>query len=414
MIRVPRGVKALYYEKSRVGKRIKRSKKKHLWKVSIDDHEHSVELYVSKLSNKRKVLVDGDIRTSTKATSGTQFTFPFRLSNHQFVVTQQEHTWDLMIDSVPFQMIYANQRPSAGFNAEGEWAAKPEAGDWGGRGETGDWGGRASRGWEEQPQKPESPKGEWGRSEEPWEAKKEEKWGYGLVTKQEESWTTKKKDDRWGRDETWTSKKEEPWGGRRTEERQESPREEVWTYEKKREERWEEPAEAEWGGRAREDDRRFQTSPRYSEPKPRQSPQERPRRYVDDYEAEARRPRPPAPERPYESLRPEKPKAPPADTKPVDFFAPPSESGIPSDLFSQRPTKEAAPQLQFPTMPAPQSTPPAPEFPSAQPSWQTGAPPQVPQPQWGQPMMNPMAAMMMNQYYTAMAGMKPGANPRPY
>ena len=426
MIRVPKGVKALYYEKSRVGKRIKRSKKKHLWKLSIDDHEHSVELYVSKLTNKRKVLVDGDIRISTKATSGTLFVFPFRLGSHQFAVSQQETAWDLLIDNVPFQLIYANQKP-AGFDA-GEWGGRGETGDLGKRGETGEWGGRGEREWDTQPQR-DNPRESWSRPEkEEWgTTRKEEQWGYGLVTKQEESWSTKKKDDSWGKEQTWTSKKEEPWGGHRDEGRQDSPREDP---RRQAEERWSPRGEPDWrrDARPRDDEGRFQqSSPRYSEPKPRQSPaQDRSRPYGDDYEAEVRRPaRPQDRSRPYadeyevesrkparpqeRSFEPAKPEPKPAASKapsqPVDFFtAPSSGSSLPDDLFTYKPTKETAPQLQFPT--AAPSAPPQPDFPS-QPAWQPAAP------QWGQP-VNPMAAMMMNQYYTAMmSNMKPGPQ-RPF
>ena len=409
MIRVPKGVKALYYEKSRVGKRIKRSKKKHLWKLSLDDHEHSVELYVSKLSNRRKVLVDGDIRVSTKATSGILFAFPFRLGNHQFVVSQLETAWDLLVDNVPFQLIYANQKPS-GLGA-GEWGGRGETEDWGRRGETGDWGGRGERNREAVQDRRE----DWGGQDEQFAPKKEEQWGYGLVTKQEESWATKKKDEGWGRDQTWTSKKEEPWSGPRDEGWQESPREARGWQESPRarpqeEERWGPPGESDWrrDSKPREDERRFQqSSPRYSEPKPRQSPaQDRSRPYADDYEAEVRKPARPQ-ERSFEPARPESKPAPPkAPSQPVDFFSVPSRSSIPDDLFS-KPTRDAAPQLQFPT--AAPSVPQAPptDFPAAtQPAWQTAAP------QWGQP--NPMAAMMMNQYYTAMmSGMKPGPQ-RPF
>lgn len=73
---MPKGVKVLSYQKSGVGKRMKRSKKRHSWKVEIEGDEIQVDLFVSKLSGKRKIVVNGDIRHQSKKTSGL-LQYPF-------------------------------------------------------------------------------------------------------------------------------------------------------------------------------------------------------------------------------------------------------------------------------------------------------------------------------------------------
>jgi len=70
------GVKALYYNCLDIGKHVKkyvtyyhietltlylRSKKRYIWKFSIDGREHTIDLVISYLSGKKKITQDGKL-----------------------------------------------------------------------------------------------------------------------------------------------------------------------------------------------------------------------------------------------------------------------------------------------------------------------------------------------------------------
>ena len=97
-----RGVKALFYEVANVGKRIKKSKKRYTWQFELDSRNQKLDLYVSSLSGKRKVMLNGEIRYNGKKTGGVMFNHTFNLGNHLLSVIQFEGGYDLRIDNKSF------------------------------------------------------------------------------------------------------------------------------------------------------------------------------------------------------------------------------------------------------------------------------------------------------------------------
>ena len=43
-----------------------RSKKQFIWRFNLESKDHTVELFVSKMSSKKKVVVDGQIKAELK------------------------------------------------------------------------------------------------------------------------------------------------------------------------------------------------------------------------------------------------------------------------------------------------------------------------------------------------------------
>ena len=125
MIKAPKGVKALFSDVNKVGKRIKASKKKFTWKFSVDNREHTVDMYVSSLSGKRKVLLDGDLLYSGKAQNGVYFHYPMKVDRLMVAIEQMEDTWDLKISGVSFSQL-AVMRQSAPESAGAEWTGAQE------------------------------------------------------------------------------------------------------------------------------------------------------------------------------------------------------------------------------------------------------------------------------------------------
>ena len=125
MIRAPKGVRALFSDVNKVGKRIKASKKKFTWKFSVDSREHTIDMYVSTLTGKRKVLVDGDLVYSGKSQSGVYFHYPLKIDRVMVAIEQLEDSWDLKIGGVSFSLLSA-MRQSAAEPKDAEWTATQE------------------------------------------------------------------------------------------------------------------------------------------------------------------------------------------------------------------------------------------------------------------------------------------------
>jgi hypothetical protein len=104
---MPRTVKAVYCEVRNVGKHIKATKKKLLWKLELDGRPLCIELYLSRLTNKVKVLLNGDIKLNSKRLSGNAFSYPFKFGRRTLVILQQLEGFDLRIDNITFSELYA-------------------------------------------------------------------------------------------------------------------------------------------------------------------------------------------------------------------------------------------------------------------------------------------------------------------
>ena len=53
--------KPQYYERREVGKTIKSTKLQYIWRLQLDDTDFTVELFTSKLTSKKKVVVNGKV-----------------------------------------------------------------------------------------------------------------------------------------------------------------------------------------------------------------------------------------------------------------------------------------------------------------------------------------------------------------
>jgi len=104
-----KSVKAVYFESRNIGKHIKATKKKVLWKVELNGRPICVEMYLSKLTAKVKVLVNGDIKLDAKRNSGSMFAYSFKIDKTIFMIMQKGEDYDLRIDNVTFQELYVRE-----------------------------------------------------------------------------------------------------------------------------------------------------------------------------------------------------------------------------------------------------------------------------------------------------------------
>lgn len=79
------------------------------WSFILNGRSHIIELYNSKLSGKKKLLVDR--KEFVKSKSSSLFQYGFRLSQHYFKIIQHSgEIFDLLIDNVSFDNMMSDER----------------------------------------------------------------------------------------------------------------------------------------------------------------------------------------------------------------------------------------------------------------------------------------------------------------
>ena len=116
---------AISYDHQSVGKRIKSSKKRHIWKVSINGTVHQIDLFLSKFSGKKTLKIDDYIKFAGKKL--VQETFPISESD-TILLKQAGKRYDLFINNAPFQKFFDSKvlfkHPEIVINHIGNWEDK--------------------------------------------------------------------------------------------------------------------------------------------------------------------------------------------------------------------------------------------------------------------------------------------------
>ncbi|CAG9319904.1 unnamed protein product [Blepharisma stoltei] len=92
----------LVFDSINVGRHIKGSKKRYIWKFELDGKENIVDLYISKFTGKRKILINGDIKIDARKL-GAYATYPLKIGKHSIIVYEKEaNVYDLRCDNLSF------------------------------------------------------------------------------------------------------------------------------------------------------------------------------------------------------------------------------------------------------------------------------------------------------------------------
>jgi hypothetical protein len=155
-------VRAVYFAVQDVGKHMKKSKKRFIWKFQIDGHEHVLEMFVSYMSGKKQIILDGrSVYEAQKMTSS--FQFPFTVENASSMVVQHGDQFELRINNQVFSHLYNQERMKREFQFEdGEAKGARDDDDFGSRNKN-DFGdfGREERSYESRSQATTKPRGGW-------------------------------------------------------------------------------------------------------------------------------------------------------------------------------------------------------------------------------------------------------------
>lgn len=141
------GVKALYYNCIDIGKHVKKSKKRFIWKFSIDGREHTIDLVISYLSGKKKITQDGKLLYEGQKVLTSSFQFPFEIDLNMCNIVQQGDNFELRINNQAFSELYGSGGGSrSGF--EGEYkSSKSKKGFEDDYEYRGDYSGTSSKGY---------------------------------------------------------------------------------------------------------------------------------------------------------------------------------------------------------------------------------------------------------------------------
>lgn len=102
--------KAQNFEEHNIGKRIKSTKKRLTWRFELDKHNHQIDLYLSKLSGKIKIILDGDIKLNTRRYSEIDGNYPLKIRTRTLYVYQiGENDYDIRVGKLCFYNLLREQ-----------------------------------------------------------------------------------------------------------------------------------------------------------------------------------------------------------------------------------------------------------------------------------------------------------------
>lgn len=110
-------LRVLAYSEQNAGKTLKFTKKLYTWELLLEDKPVNVQFLRSKVSSKKKVMVNGEVRFKGKY-SGSTFQCLFHIGEHTLVVIQQGKTYDLRVDSLSFAHLWLRQKTEREFSYE--------------------------------------------------------------------------------------------------------------------------------------------------------------------------------------------------------------------------------------------------------------------------------------------------------
>jgi len=94
-----------YFEIREVGKRIKSSKKQYIWRFQLGERDITVELFNSKMSSKKKIMVNGQLKAEMKQKSDS-FMYQMTLSGKRLTIQAVNDGFDLVYDGTMFAVLW--------------------------------------------------------------------------------------------------------------------------------------------------------------------------------------------------------------------------------------------------------------------------------------------------------------------
>lgn len=104
-------IRSVSYSSTNVGKFIKASKKKISWSFLIGSREYTVDLYLSRISNKTIIHINDVLSYTTRKPKTTDAVYPFEIDGNIVIVSQKGNKYDLIINTHSFHELHKNPQP---------------------------------------------------------------------------------------------------------------------------------------------------------------------------------------------------------------------------------------------------------------------------------------------------------------
>ena len=110
-------VLAVDYEFEEVGKHVKGSKKRYIWKIQIKGQLHDIVCDTSLVSSKVKISVDGKAIYDSDVWAGNTFQHAFVFRECHCVIIQQGERFELRVNNKAFMHMLNQQKTSQAFKS---------------------------------------------------------------------------------------------------------------------------------------------------------------------------------------------------------------------------------------------------------------------------------------------------------
>ena len=94
--------KPLIKQKFDVGRIIKSTKKRYYWKFEVDGNQHRVEMFVNRLSGKKQVLLNGEIKVDIGRKDSYKGMLMCLGKHHIRIIDKGDGDYDLTCDNISF------------------------------------------------------------------------------------------------------------------------------------------------------------------------------------------------------------------------------------------------------------------------------------------------------------------------
>ena len=98
-------IKDMNYISKDIGDIIKSSKHQYIWEFTLDDKSISIQFFISKLSNKRKIIYNQKVIREEESKNNI-YSYEFVMDGHNYKITQTNEISDLIIDGESFEHTY--------------------------------------------------------------------------------------------------------------------------------------------------------------------------------------------------------------------------------------------------------------------------------------------------------------------
>ena len=108
-------LKDIIYTSKDIGEIIKSTKHHFIWGFTLDDKRVVIQFYISKMSNKRKIIYNQEVVQEDNRYYSNSYSYEFAIDGHNYKVVEIYDKVDLLVDSESFEHLYNSEKTKKTF-----------------------------------------------------------------------------------------------------------------------------------------------------------------------------------------------------------------------------------------------------------------------------------------------------------